>query len=253
DGREYATDAEATIAGGAAVVAVTALVAGIAGNLGAGEQLTITQTIEGVEGSAVVTTEIAGGVDLEDLEAFRQRVLFRQRYPAQGGSDPDYIVWASTVPGVAAVWVSPKEMGSGTTTVRIAADESAGGPVPSEALRQAVEDRIEGAINPVTNQWEGRPGTAEVFIVAPTANVIDLVFERLTPNNQATLDAIAESMKAMLRDRRAPAATIRFDWINEAISKATGEDTHKLASPTDDVVCGVNEIAVLGDVTPPEE
>ena len=251
DGREYTTNADVMIAAGTAVADVAALVPGTAGNLAEGETLALVQTIEGIAGQANVTSEITGGIDLEDLEAFRKRVLFRQQHPAQGGNDADYAVWASAVSGVGAVWVAAKEMGLGTVTVRIAADDSAGSPIPTETLRQSVEDRINGYINPVTNQWEGRPGGMEVYIVAVAGNTLDLVFAELTPNDAATLTAIADSVNAMLIERRKPGGTIRLDWISEAISKATGEDRHKLLSPVADFVCATNEIAVLGVITPP--
>ncbi len=251
DGREYVTDSEVIVAAGQAVVAITTLVPGNAGNLAITENLSLINPIGSLDGTATVTAEITGGTDLEELEAFRQRVLFRQSFPPQGGHGSDYVVWATEVAGVTAAWMTEKEMGLGTVTVRISADDSLAGPIPTEALRQAVEDHLESHVNPITNQLSGRPAGMEVFVVAPTANIIDLVFETLSPSDATTLANITTSMKEMLREKATPGATIRKDWIDEAISQAVGEDHHKLTSPAVDVVCTINELAILGVITPP--
>jgi len=90
-----------------------------------------------------------------------------------------------------------------------------------------------------------------VFVVAPTAKIIDLVFEVLTPADATTLANIATGVNEMLRAKATPGATIYKDWIDEAISQAVGENNHKLTSPADNVVCTINELAIFGTITPP--
>ena len=62
DGVRYATDAEATIAGGAATLAVTALEGGQAGNASAASSLRFATPIAGVSATATVAT---GGFDAQ--------------------------------------------------------------------------------------------------------------------------------------------------------------------------------------------
>jgi len=251
DGREYLTDSEINILNGVGAVNVTASMPGIVGNLALNENLSLINPIAGIQSTATTTAIITGGTDLEEIEAFRTRVLFRQSFPPQAGHGSDYVVWATDVPGVIAAWHSDKEMGLGTVTVRFSSDDAFGGPIPTEALRQAVEDHIESHINPITNQLTGRPGGIDVFVVAPTAKIIDLVFEVLTPADATTLANIATGVNEMLRAKATPGATIYKDWIDEAISQAVGENNHKLTSPADNVVCTINELAIFGTITPP--
>lgn len=249
DGREYRTTDAAVIAGGSAVVGVQAVETGPEGNLAAAETLTLVESLAGVASTATAG-DIEGGSALENLETYRARILFRQAHPPGGGHAADYIVWTMAVPGgITHVWVLERSQGHGTVTVRFAAYDAPDGPIPSEAMRQAVEDYIEGHLSPVTGQWEGRPSGMEVFVVAIVGNPLDLEFSELLPDTPAVRTAIRDSLAEMLRRRAVPGGTIRLDWINEAISKAVGEDRHRLTSPAADFTCTANQLATVGDIT----
>jgi len=248
-GQTFTTDSEVLISAGTAVVAVTAKITGILRNIADGETLSPLAPIPGVSTEVTVTTAITEGRDQESLDAWRTRLLYRQAHPPMGGADPDYVVWASMINGVSNVWISPKEQGLGTVTLRIGAWDDPDGPIPTEALRQSVADHIDGHINPVTGQWTGRPAGSEVFVVNPVAKVIDLDFTYLNPDDAPTRAAISTAVSAMFRKRGKPGVLIRYSWITEAISKAVGEDYHKLAVADDDVQCGINELPILGLVT----
>lgn len=74
---------------------------------GEGPSLSVDDTLEevsptaGLDSSVTITEIVQTGVDEEDIEAFRNRIDFRQKTPPQGGSAPDYIQWATEVPGIA--------------------------------------------------------------------------------------------------------------------------------------------------------
>lgn len=252
DGRNFLTVSEAVIAGGMATVSVVASEAGLVGNVNPGETLILSQSFPGIDAEVTTVEGILGGEDLEPLETYRQRIRFRKAHPPGAGHLADYSAWTMAVPGgITHVWVKEMEMGLGTVTVRFATFDAPGGPIPNEELRQAVQDHLDGHLNPVTGEWQGRPGGMQIYVVTPTARPIDLTFSELLPNDQVTLEAVSASVSAMLRERATPGATIRLDWINEAISRATGEDRHLLAFPTENVVCTVNELATVGVLTPP--
>lgn len=247
-GAFYATDSEVTIAAETATVAATAETAGTAGNIAAGTSLSLVSPVAGIAATATVSTAFTEGREIEDIEAFRSRILFRQANPPMGGSDADYVRFAFDVAGVTHAWVTPMAMGLGTVTVRIAAYDDPGGPVASETLRSRVADRINGYVNPITNQWEGRPATAQVFVVAAGLNLIDIVFDSLTPTDSKTIAAIAANIQALFRSIGEPGVTVRHSWIGGAISAAVGENYHKLATPAGDVICGTNEMPFLSRI-----
>ena len=66
--------------------------------------------------------ELDGGVDTENDDDLRARILFRIHQPPMGGDADDYVAWALSVPGVTRAWAAT-EMGIGTVTVRFMMDE----------------------------------------------------------------------------------------------------------------------------------
>ncbi|WP_085908471.1 baseplate J/gp47 family protein [Kiloniella majae] len=248
-GQIYLTDEEVVLADGTATVAITAKENGVAGNLPVNEKLSPVSPLVGVSSDILLSSALVEGREKEANEAYRARVLFRQAHPPMGGADADYVVWASMVPGVSHVWVYPREQGLRTVVVRIASYDDANGPIPTDTLREKVLAHLNGHINPVTSQWTGRPAGAEVFVPELIEKPIALDFSLLQPNDSKTLAAINDNMTSMLRQRAQPGGLIRWSWITEAVSKAVGEDYHRLVTPSDDIQCAPNELAVPGPVT----
>ena len=141
DGVQYATQGDATIAGGTATVTVLALEAGAAGDLAEGTAVFLLQST-----ATVSTGGITGGDD-GDSEANKERLLNRLlkriQQPPQGGSATDYEQWALAVPGVTRVWVSPLEMGAGTVTVRFVTDDDPDGIIPDSGKVDEVQEYID--------------------------------------------------------------------------------------------------------------
>ncbi len=106
DGVEYETDSLGTISGGTATVAVTAKVAGVAGNASASQAVALLSPLSGVDSAATVEASgITGGADQETDTALRSRVLTRMQQPPHGGAAFDYVRWAKEVSGVTRAWV----------------------------------------------------------------------------------------------------------------------------------------------------
>lgn len=96
----YSVKTTAIIAAGVATIEIEALTAGDIGNLTAGETLTISSPIAGLDSTATVSATVITGEDAEDTEVFRSDVQQRQANPPQGGAAPDYVQWQREVPGI---------------------------------------------------------------------------------------------------------------------------------------------------------
>lgn len=239
DGELFTVDADATISGGTVTVAVTAVTAGSNANTSANSALTLLQTIPGVNVSGTVTAAgLVGGTEVEDIDAWRARLLTRIRQQPHGGADFDYVTWALEVSGVTRAWVYPKELGVGTVVVRFVRDNDAS-IIPDAAEVQAVQDYID-ALKPVI-------GT--LTVAAPIATPLDLTISGLSPNDQTTKDAVEAELTDLLAREAVPGGTILLSHIREAISIAAGENDHTLDSPTANVTHSTGELAVLGTIT----
>jgi len=85
-------------------LSLTAAVQGVVGNLGIGDALTITSQIAGAESIATVLAVVNTGSEIEAIEAYRSRVLFRIRAVLGGGNATDYKSWGEGVAGVQRVY-----------------------------------------------------------------------------------------------------------------------------------------------------
>lgn len=237
DGTRYLTDAIATIAAGAALVPVTAEVAGQAGNSALATAVSLVSPIAGVNSAAVASTALAGGADIEDVEPWRARILSRIRRVPQGGAVPDYIEWALKVPGVTRVWVYPGELGAGTVTIRFTRDDDAS-PIPDAGEVANVQDYID----------ELRPVTADVLVFAPLAVPLNFTIE-LTPNTPLVKAAVEAELADLIRREGEPGGTLLLSRLREAISIAAGETNHVLTVPSADVTHTVGQIPTMGVIT----
>jgi uncharacterized phage protein gp47/JayE len=244
NGIPYETLAQITIGVGPTQINVRALTAGIAGNLDAGAKLGLTTAIDGVDGTATVLN-ISGGVDEEDDDSGRDRVLFRIRRPPMGGSNDDYVRWARSVPGVTRAWNAPLEMGIGTTTVRFMMDDLRADPDPDIdgfPLPQDVAS-VQAYLDTV------RPvAVKDIFVEAPIPFDIDFTITMLEDSSTATQGAIRASVKQMLKERAVPGQRVWKSWITEAVSQAVGEDHHENDFVTTAMPSN-GHLAVIGTIT----
>jgi len=113
--------------------------AGTIGNVPTG---TIVLMVEPVEGVTSVTNPepFTGGTDIEDDDAFRERILDAWRLPATSGNKAHYKLWAREVPGVGDAKVFPLWDGPGTVKVVIVDGNKR---AASPELLAAVTDHIE--------------------------------------------------------------------------------------------------------------
>lgn len=241
DATTYTTDADATIIAGQAIAAVSADVAGDAGNQDAGVTLTLVAPISGVNSQATVDASgLTGGADEESDDRLRTRLLDRLRQPPHGGAAQDYIAWALEAHAdVTDSWVFPLELGLGTVTVRLMTYDATADGIPTQTVVDAVQAYIDAR----------RPVTATVTVVAPVAVPLNFTISSLNPNTQAARDAIEAELKDLLRREAEPGGTILISHIREAISLAADEVDHVLDSPSANVAHTAGQIATMGTVT----
>ncbi|MCA1452828.1 baseplate J/gp47 family protein [Bradyrhizobium sp. BRP22] len=209
--------------GGTGVANATALTAGTVGNLPDGTAMGLVEAIPGVD-TAGLLGDMSGGVDTETDDQLRERILFRIQNPPMGGSQADYVRWATAVPGVTRAWAAP-EMGVGTITVRFLMDDLHGDnhglPTAEDIL--LVQEHIERK-RPVT--------VKDCFVVAPVPYFYAITINDLT-NDDATVRARIETSIAEMEFKRSkPGQTMYRSWVDEAISQAIGEESHELVFDT---------------------
>jgi uncharacterized phage protein gp47/JayE len=237
DGVEFATTAEGSIVDGTADVNVEAVGAGEIGNTDESTKLSLSSSVEGIKSTATAG-ELSGGADEETDADLRSRILSRIRQAPHGGADFDYEAWALEIGGVTRAWVYPKEMGAGTVTVRIMTDDTTENGIPDAATLADVLAYLK----------EQRPVTAEVYVVAPIPDPLDMEIN-LSPNTTAVRAAVREEVNAVILAESVPGGTTLLSHLREAISVATGETDHVLVSPTADVGHEVGHIAIPGTIT----
>jgi uncharacterized phage protein gp47/JayE len=144
---------------GEVTVSVACTEAGTIGNVPAG---TIVLMVEPVEGVTSVTNPepFTGGTDIEDDDAFRERILAAYDEPLSGAKK-DYIRWAREVPGVGDAKVFPLWNGPGTVKVVII-----------DGNKRAANSELLDAVT--THIEERRPIGAEVTVASATEKQINI-------------------------------------------------------------------------------
>ena len=242
DGAAFTTDGAGVIAAGTLTLAVTASLAGAAGNTDMNALLNLAAPIAGINGSATVAAGgLSQGADTESDDSLRARLIARIATPPQGGDKDDYIAWAKEVAGVTRAWVYPLLTGAGTVTVYFVRDDDAGTIIPDAGEIAALQAYIDAR----------RPVTATVTVLAPVADPLAFTFTMLDPNTQAVKDAITAELADLLRREAQPGGTILLSHIREAISLAAGENNFTLTVPAADVVSAAGHMSTMGAIAFP--
>lgn len=237
DGLEYRTLTEVMLSAGSATVQIRALVAGEDSNSDIGTGFFFNSTIQGVDSSALSTSQIGGGENEEPEDAYRARILARIQNPPLGGSASDYEQWALEVAGVTRAWVFPLYLGEGTVGLFFVKDGDS--PIiPSSGDIEAVSANIDAQ----------RPVTAKHFVFAPTADPVDFTIQ-LSPNTTPVQDNVTEELKDLFFRDAEPGGTILLSRMKESISIAQGELDHILIAPTSNFQSSDGFLPTLGSIT----
>jgi uncharacterized phage protein gp47/JayE len=244
------------LSAGTLQVPVTAQADGALSNAEEGQALSV---ISGVTSSASYTVavgsgDIVQGADVESIESYRQRILFRKRNPPHGGSAADYVIWARQVSGVSRVFVERLWAGAGTVRVFVFMDGIYPDGIPDTTAVQRARDYIATV----------QPASAIVTVAAPSIRPINITITNLVPDNTDTREAILEELRAaFVRLGRvsgndtvhggmpflATPAVFSLSWVYQAIANASGVQSFDLTVPTGDTVLLTSETATIGNVT----
>jgi uncharacterized phage protein gp47/JayE len=238
DGVTYRTTEDATVGGGGTVTApIEAREPGSPGTITNGVSMLLGQSIAGIV-AAGTAVSVLPGVDLEEFDDFRARVLDIYANPPQGGAISDYEEWALQVPGVTRAWCTPNGMGPGTSVVYFMMDsaEVAFGGFPQGTDGVAgLETRDVSATGDqlAVADWiyPLRPVTALVYAQAPKANEVDFTIV-LPGASLAVKAAIEAAIVAVFLDGGQPGGTVNMSVIGPAIAALSGTDGFVITATT---------------------
>jgi len=230
DGTTFTVDADGTITGGSATVAITAEEAGAQGNAAAGAKVSLSSPIIGVDSEGVADEDIAGGADLESIADVFARLALRLSKPPRAGGDGDFVRWMLDTPAVAVVkaWEWPKYNGPGTVRIAFLTDSG----IPSAAEADAV-------LAYVVSKAPTFMLSVDMTVPADVPLVLSI---QLSPNTAAVRAAVLAEIEDLIDREAIPDGVLPLSHIKEAISTATGEEDHALVSPVADVDPGVGNI-----------
>jgi uncharacterized phage protein gp47/JayE len=236
----YQVTTMAIIGSGPTQIQLTALDAGIIGNLQPEDTLGFLAPPPGVDGSTTVVT-MDGGTDIETDAQLRARILQRIQQPPMGGDANDYVAWALSVPGVTRAWVGANQMGIGTMTVWFLMDDlrASNDGWPNASDIATVDAYIE-SVRPVT--------VKDCYVVAPIKQFINITIQNLVPNTTEAQGEIEQSIQNMLMVQAAPGQTIYAAWISNAIMNSPSVISFTLVTNADIQMASAGNMAVLGTI-----
>ena len=146
---------------------------GVAGNLAAGEVLTLVTPVPGLQSNGV-SGDISGGADIEPIAELLERLLFASVIP-HGGAVTDYVAWMREVPGVTRAWAYDAWQGGGTVGIGWVYDDRPD-ILPTTTDQQFMMEYLFRHPDPATGVDVGRPGGIEPVYTEQTLKVTDLSY-----------------------------------------------------------------------------
>ncbi len=242
NGLDYTVLAAVTLGAGATSVTVRSVSTGAAGNLLAGQALTLVDPVPGVNSTLTVgAAGLTGGAAEETLEAWRVRVADEWRVMVtrggRSGKPEDYRFWAKSAhPSVTGALVQPHVLGLGTVVVRPICNGLTD-RLPTPAVLAAVASYFNG-IAPATADWR---------VTSPLLKAVDIMISLLPGfDSGANRVAIASALQALVLSEATETALLTMAEIDAAIATVTQQYTRLL--PLASLAVGPGEIFVLNPV-----
>ncbi|SHG64346.1 Uncharacterized phage protein gp47/JayE [Pantoea sesami] len=247
DGLIYRVIAGLPPADGNIEVTVQAENVGYAGDLIAGETLTLLSPVAGVDSQGIVAPEgITGGTDIEPVMELLDRLLYFKRNPPVGGALHDYVIWARELPGVTRAWAWDCWHGPATVGLAWVYDARRSDILPTYTDRLAMESWLYRHPDPVSGRDVGKPGGIEVWPMMLELKEIDMAIH-LSPDSDATRNAVSASLYVLFRSL-SPGMTLLISALRTAIGKAAGVKDYTL-SIDKDIPAEKQELIVKGEIT----
>lgn len=193
----------------------------------------------GIDFVTKVPYGLVGGADLETTESLAERIGQRFSEGKLVGKPGDWARWARLYPGVTRAWEVPGIGGPNAVTVFFVIDNDPISIFPSSPLIALVEASVEAEA----------PSPAITICDSPLNDelVPTITISPDTPEIRTAVQAELEDL--MLREATAAGFTLPLSKITEAISRAPGEESNTLLSPTADQVYPVGTIPTVGNIT----
>lgn len=234
----FETTEEAALTAGSTYVEVPAraVEAGTTGNVPAGSILSMAVPPVGVS-RCVNQAAFTGGVDEEEDEALRVRVLETYRRMPNGANAAFYEQGALSFDQVAACTVLPRNRGVGTVDVVIA---SASGMPGSDLI-----DQVQAYFG------ERREIAVDVRVLAPTAKTVDVTVS-VEPGEgyeSADVQADVEAAIADFFSGERLSKNVLVAQLNQLVFSLEGVANCSITAPAADVAVAAGELPQLGTLT----
>jgi uncharacterized phage protein gp47/JayE len=221
---------------------------GQSANLSAGDTVTVTTPIAGMDSEAVVQFgEVAGGTDIETDASLQQRVLFKIQNPTSHFNSASIELKAKEISGVTRVWIFEATPSAGKVEIYFTRDND-DNIIPSGA-------EITETKNKILEIKPAHTPDSYVIVNAPTAVNIDFTFSSLSPNTTSMQSSINTSLQQFFREEVNVGENITEDKYRAAIQNTIDNETGEkvisftLSTPTTDISISSGELGVLGTVT----
>lgn len=206
-GQLYILDSEYTLTGVDDEIEIRSIGAGVDFNLIAGDNLTITEPVIGVDKTVTVLEVLVQPKAGETTELYRKAILNAIQLEPQGGSRADYRQWSSDAQGVRSIYPYVRDIDASIVDIYVEAtlvDSTDGKGTPSAAILEDVEEVIEmdpDVTKPV-NERGRRPMQADVEVSAITLVPVDITITGLNDSSPSVQSTIQSSIEDFLYDVR---------------------------------------------------
>lgn len=217
-------------------VPAQALEAGAAGNVAAGSILSMAVAPPGVAACSNPAA-FSGGVDPEEDESLRSRVLATFRRLANGANAAYYEQTAMAFDQVAAVTVLPRKRGIGTVDVVIATPAG----LPDQDLLARVQDKLSKA----------REIAVNVLVSAPVTNAVNVSLKVKAAENRDSTQvcaAVRAAVQGWFTGERL-SGPVLLAGLGNLVYGVEGVENYQILSPTADVAATAGTLPVLGTLT----
>ncbi len=233
----FETTAEGVMKAGEleAEVPARAVVPGAAGNVGAGEIVSMAAAPIGVAGCGNAKPFV-GGADAESDESLRERVLDTFRRLPNGANSAFYQQGALSFDQVAAASVLPRARGRGTVDVVVATLAGTPGPELLAQLKEYFSTRREIAVDVEVKAPETVPVTVAVQVAASPGQDAAQVRRRVEDRLRGWFTGERLGQKVLLAR------------LGSLIFSCEGVENYKLTAPAADVAITSSQLPTLESV-----
>lgn len=200
-------------------ITLRALEAGTSSKLEAGDLLTATVPIAGVEKTFMVQSEITEPQEEEDIEEYRRKVIDAYQLEPQGGAATDYRLWSYDATGVQQVYPYAKSGAANEINIYVEATTTAstdGKGTPSALLLSAVEAVVEfdpDTTKPLNERGRRPLGVFDIHFLAITPLNVDIEipsYANYTAAKETAINASISSTVNAVRPFVAAADILEF-------------------------------------------